>query len=145
MPRTRYYTATFTKAGGVFAGAVPSTAPVLDPASGTVDALNLAGAYGWHWEVVLNQSALFLGGDEQGVFVVYYYDTALARWMETPPLEGANEAAATSTGLASGDYPVYSSHLTGAIRIVPKAVTSSGADGTTMTVKVVAKLGPEVR
>lgn len=144
MPRTRNYTATFVKAAGVFTGAVPSTAPVLDPASGTVDALNLAGAYGWHWEVLLNQAALFLG-DGLGTFTVYYYDTALGRWMETPPLEGANDAAATSAGLASGDYPVYSSHLTGAIRVVPKGVTSSGADGTTMTVKVVAKLSPEVR
>lgn len=140
----RSYSTTFVKAAGVFTGAEPGAGvpPSLDPASGTPDALPLTALDGWHGEVVLEDGATFLG-DAAGAFDMWLWTGAT--WMKNPSLEQGNDAANGDTAQALPDVPINSRHTGQAVRILPRAVTTSGADGTKMTITVRGRQGSRVR
>lgn len=138
----RSYSTTFSKAGGVFTAAAPVAAPITDPASGTPDALPLTALDGWHGEVVLGEAATFLG-DAAGAFDTWLWTGAA--WMKNPSLEQGNDAANGDTAQALPDVPVTSRHTGQAVRVLPRAVTTSGANGTTMTITVRGRQNERVR
>lgn len=140
----RQYTQTFVKAAGVFTGAVPTPGvpPVTDPASGTPDALSLTALDGWHTEIVLGQAATFLG-DALGAFDVWLWTGTT--WMKNPSLEQGNDAGNGDTAQALPDVPITSGHTGQAVRVLPRAVTTSGADGSTMTITVRGRQNAKVR
>jgi hypothetical protein len=131
----RTYSQNFVKAGGVFTGPVPTPglAPVTDPASGTPDALPLTALDGWHAEVKLNEAATF-SGDPAGAFDVWLWTGA--DWLLNPNLEVGVDAVDGKTGMAIPDVPLNSRHAGQAVRLVPRGVTTSGGNGTTMTFTV---------